>query len=77
MARIYGTSINHAHKARQDAVSQLLVLVNGFFLHPQRLEMAVTLFANVMRHLVGNSVGTAAVTLLGDGELSNMLAEEG
>lgn len=31
--------------------------------------MAVTLIANALRHLVGKSVGTAAVTLLRDGEL--------
>ena len=31
------------------------------------------LIANVRRHLVGNSVGTAAVTLLSNGELEDML----
>jgi len=41
------------------------------------MEMAGRqLFTSVLRHLVGESVGTAAVTLLRDGELSRMLVSE-
>jgi hypothetical protein len=36
--------------------------------------LASILFTNVMKHLVGNSVGAAAVTLLRDGELDELLA---
>jgi hypothetical protein len=37
------------------------------------MEMTCALIANVLRHLVGNSVSTAAVTLLSNGELPKML----
>lgn len=54
-------------QSRQDAVSKLQFWLM-FFCYTG------TLLANVRRHLVGKSVGAAAVTLLSNGELVVMLA---
>jgi hypothetical protein len=70
MARIYGTSI------RQNKTPFPSYCFGLIFFHP-RMEMARMLIANVRRHLVGNSVSTAAVTLLSNGELDTLALGQG